>query len=103
MWRRIIAPNSLHNLVYVSRRIPDTSTFRIEDDPMLADQFENSAGLVCRQHLMLVNMLRTVKLTSPMSVVKWSRSAFFATSSGRPGSWIGTSPRASDSTFSWTM
>ena len=35
-----------------------------------------------------------------MSVVKWSRSAFFATSSGRPGSWIGTSPRESDSTFS---
>ena len=28
-----------------------------------------------------------------MSVVKWSRSAFFATSSGSPGSWIGTSPR----------
>ena len=28
-----------------------------------------------------------------MSVVKCSRSAFFATSSDRPGSWIGTSPR----------
>ncbi|WP_414661797.1 DUF7133 domain-containing protein [Horticoccus sp. 23ND18S-11] len=32
---RIIAPNSLHNMVYVSRRIPDGSTFRIEDDPPL--------------------------------------------------------------------
>ena len=38
-----------------------------------------------------------------MSVVKWRRSAFFVTSSGRPGSWIGTSPRESDSTFSGTM
>src|SRR5215208_3208282 len=38
-----------------------------------------------------------------MSVVKRSRSAFFATSSGRPGSWIGTSPRESDSTFSGMM
>ena len=38
-----------------------------------------------------------------MSVVKWSRSAFFVTSSGSPGSWIGTSPRESDSTFSGTM
>src|ERR671914_2081690 len=38
-----------------------------------------------------------------MSLVKCSRSAFFATSSGRPGSWIGTSPRESDSTFSGTM
>lgn len=32
---RIVAPNSLHNFVYVSRRIPDTSTFRVEDDPVL--------------------------------------------------------------------
>jgi putative membrane-bound dehydrogenase-like protein len=32
---RIIAPNSLHNFVYVSHRIPDTSTFRVEDDPQL--------------------------------------------------------------------
>ena len=38
-----------------------------------------------------------------MSVVKCRRSAFFVTSSDRPGSWIGTSPRASDSTFSCTM
>src|SRR5918992_354321 len=38
-----------------------------------------------------------------MSVVKWRRSEFLATSSGRPGSWIGTSPRDSDSTFSATM
>ena len=34
---RIVAPNSLHNLVYVSRRVPDTSTFRAEDDaPLLS-------------------------------------------------------------------
>jgi putative membrane-bound dehydrogenase-like protein len=32
---RIIAPNSMQNMVYVSRRVPDTSTFRIEDDPPL--------------------------------------------------------------------
>ena len=32
---RIIAPNSLHNMVYVSRRVPDTSTFRVEDDAPL--------------------------------------------------------------------
>ena len=38
-----------------------------------------------------------------MSVVKWRRSAFFATSSASPGSWIGTSPRSSDSIFSGTM
>src|SRR4051794_36899280 len=38
-----------------------------------------------------------------MSVVKCSRSAFLATSSDRSGSWIGTSPRASDSTFACTM
>src|SRR5215212_2686 len=38
-----------------------------------------------------------------MSVVKCNRSAFLATSSGRSGSWIGTSPRASDSTFSAKM
>ena len=38
-----------------------------------------------------------------MSVLKWSRSAFFFTSSGSPGSWIGISPRVSDSTFSGTM
>jgi putative heme-binding domain-containing protein len=34
---RIIAPNSLQNMVYVSRRIPDTSTFRVEDEaPLLS-------------------------------------------------------------------
>src|SRR5215212_8905788 len=38
-----------------------------------------------------------------MSVVKCSRAAFSATSSGSPGSWIGTSPRLSDSTFAGTM
>ena len=38
-----------------------------------------------------------------MSVVKCSRSAFFVMSSLRPGSWIGSSPRESDSTFSGTM
>lgn len=32
---RIIAPNSLQNMVYASRRIPDGSTFRVEDDPVL--------------------------------------------------------------------
>ncbi len=32
---RIVAPNSLHNFVYVSRRIPDTSTFRVEDEAPL--------------------------------------------------------------------
>ncbi|MGH7946663.1 MAG: PVC-type heme-binding CxxCH protein, partial [Opitutaceae bacterium] len=32
---RIIAPNSLHNMVYVSRRVPDTSTFRAEDEAPL--------------------------------------------------------------------
>ncbi len=38
-----------------------------------------------------------------MSVVKCRRDAFLATSSDRPGSWIGTSPRASDATFSGRM
>src|SRR4051794_40811039 len=38
-----------------------------------------------------------------MSVVKWSRSEFLIRSSDRPGSKIGTSPRASDSIFSCTM
>jgi uncharacterized protein (DUF58 family) len=28
------------------------------DDPVLADSFEQDAGLVCRQHLLLVNMIR---------------------------------------------
>lgn len=32
---RIVAPNSLHNFVYVSRRVPDTSTFRVEDEAPL--------------------------------------------------------------------
>jgi putative membrane-bound dehydrogenase-like protein len=32
---RIVAPNSLQNMVYVSRLIPDTSTFRVEDDAPL--------------------------------------------------------------------
>lgn len=32
---RVIAPNSLHNFVYVSRLIPQGSTFRVEDDPLL--------------------------------------------------------------------
>ncbi|TLD71958.1 c-type cytochrome [Phragmitibacter flavus] len=32
---RIIAPNSLHNFVYVSRLIPTGSTFRVEDDAPL--------------------------------------------------------------------
>jgi putative heme-binding domain-containing protein len=32
---RIVAPNSLHNLVYVSRRVPDTSTFQAVDEPPL--------------------------------------------------------------------
>lgn len=32
---RILAANSLQNMCYVSRRIPDTSTFRIEDDAPL--------------------------------------------------------------------
>lgn len=32
---RIIAPNSLQNLVYVSRRVPDTSTFQAVDEPLL--------------------------------------------------------------------
>lgn len=32
---RIIAPNSLHNLVYVSRRVPDTSTFQAVDEAPL--------------------------------------------------------------------
>ncbi len=32
---RIIAPNSLQNMVYVSRMIPDTSTFRVEDEAPL--------------------------------------------------------------------
>ncbi len=32
---RIIAANALHNMCYVSRRIPSTSTFRTEDDPEL--------------------------------------------------------------------
>ena len=32
---RIIAPNSLHNMVYVSPLIPDTSTFRVEDEAPL--------------------------------------------------------------------
>ena len=49
------------------------------------------------------NSSRVCSSTSAMSVVKWSRAAFFATSSGRPGSWIGTSPRVSESTFSATM
>jgi len=31
----IIAPNSLHNLVYVSRRVPDTSTFQAVDEAPL--------------------------------------------------------------------
>ncbi len=43
------------------------------------------------------------EITSPMSVVKCSRSRFFVSSSARPGSWIGTSPRLSESTFSWRM
>ena len=38
-----------------------------------------------------------------MSVVKCRRSAFLATSSGRPGSWMGISPRDSDSTLAATM
>ncbi|HUR56941.1 MAG TPA: HEAT repeat domain-containing protein [Opitutaceae bacterium] len=34
---KIVAPNSLQNMVYVSRRVPDTSTFRAEDDaPLLS-------------------------------------------------------------------
>ncbi|MDO8544570.1 MAG: c-type cytochrome [Opitutaceae bacterium] len=32
---KIIGPNSLHNMVYVSRLIPDTSTFRAEDEAPL--------------------------------------------------------------------
>jgi putative heme-binding domain-containing protein len=32
---KFIAPNSLQNMVYVSRRIPDTSTFRAEDEEPL--------------------------------------------------------------------
>lgn len=32
---RIIAPNSLHNFVYVSQLIPTGSTFHVEDDPTL--------------------------------------------------------------------
>lgn len=32
---RIVAANSLQNMAYVSRRIADTSTFRVEDDPEL--------------------------------------------------------------------
>ncbi len=32
---RIIAPNSLHNFVYVSRRVPDTSTFQAVDEAPL--------------------------------------------------------------------
>ncbi len=36
-----------------------------------------------------------------MSVVKVRRSALRRTSSARPGSWIVTSPRESESTFSW--
>ena len=32
---RIIAPNSLQNMVYVSRRVPETSTFRAEDEAPL--------------------------------------------------------------------
>lgn len=34
---KIIAPNSLHNRVYVSAVLPDTSTFRTVDEPYLAD------------------------------------------------------------------
>jgi hypothetical protein len=41
--------------------------------------------------------------TSPISVVKLSRSALRASSSSRPGSWIVVSPRESASTFSATM
>lgn len=32
---KFVAPNSLQNMVYVSRRIPDTSTFRVEDEEPL--------------------------------------------------------------------
>ncbi|MES2696875.1 MAG: PVC-type heme-binding CxxCH protein [Verrucomicrobiota bacterium] len=32
---KIVAPNSLHNLVYVSNRIPDTSTFSTQDEAPL--------------------------------------------------------------------
>jgi putative heme-binding domain-containing protein len=32
---RIIAPNALHNLVYVSERLPDGSTFRTKDEEQL--------------------------------------------------------------------
>ena len=28
------------------------------DDPLLAESFERNAGLLCRQHLMLVNMIQ---------------------------------------------
>ena len=41
--------------------------------------------------------------SSDMSVVKVRRSALRRTRSARPGSWIVTSPRASESTFSWRM
>src|SRR3954471_22798987 len=41
--------------------------------------------------------------SSDISVVKRSRSRLRSISSGRPGSWIGTSPRSSDSTFSGTI
>ena len=41
--------------------------------------------------------------TSDMSVVKCRRSVFLASISGRPGSWMVTSPRESDSTFSGRM
>ncbi len=37
------------------------------------------------------------------SVVKRSRSRFAVTSSVSPGSWIGTTPRFSSATFSWSM
>ena len=46
---------------------------------------------------------RAAPSSSDMSVVKVRRSALRLTRSARPGSWIVTSPRESESTFSWRM
>ena len=89
-----------HGALHHERVVASSRRARRARAPRARGRRRPSRSAACRRS---TNSSRACSSTSPMSVVKCSRSAFFATSSGRPGSWIGTSPRASDSTFSATM
>src|SRR3954453_20060119 len=79
-----------------SREPPSSSTTRSTRERSASPEYEGGVSTQQKSSSAFGN-------TSSIAVVKVSREEFFSISADSPGSKIGTSPRASDSTFSRTM